>query len=53
MISKFVSLSEVGEATAIHSLVLLFTMLSQMGFEYPLLKNHLLLGLEFIGQLFP
>jgi len=39
MISRFVSLSEVGQATAIYSLVLFFFMLSQMGFEYPLLKK--------------
>lgn len=42
VISKFASTTEIGHATAIYSLVLLITTLTQLGLEYPLLrKSHL------------
>jgi O-antigen/teichoic acid export membrane protein len=39
IISKFVSASEIGQASVIYSSVLLFSTLSQLGLEYPLLKK--------------
>jgi O-antigen/teichoic acid export membrane protein len=39
IISKFTSASEIGQATVTYSLVLLFSTLSQLGLEYPLLKK--------------
>jgi O-antigen/teichoic acid export membrane protein len=39
MILKFVSSYEVGQATTVYSLVLLVSMFTQLGLEYPLLKN--------------
>jgi O-antigen/teichoic acid export membrane protein len=39
IISKFTYVSEIGQATVIYSLVLLFSTLSQLGLEYPLLKK--------------
>jgi len=41
IISKFTTVSEIGEATIVYSLVLLFSTLSQLGLEYPLLKKSL------------
>lgn len=38
VISKFVSTSEIGEATAIYSLVTLTALFTQLGLEYPLLR---------------
>lgn len=39
IISKLISPSEIGQASVIFSLVLLFSTLSQLGLEYPLLKR--------------
>ena len=39
IISKFTHVSEIGQATVIYSLVLLFSTISQLGLEYPLLKK--------------
>ena len=39
IISKLISPSEIGQASVIFSLVLLFSTLSQLGLEYPLLKK--------------
>lgn len=39
LIFRLTSTSEVGQATTVYSLVLLFSMLSQLGLEYPLLKK--------------
>jgi O-antigen/teichoic acid export membrane protein len=39
IISKLISASEIGQASVIFSLVLLFSTLSQLGLEYPLLKK--------------
>ncbi len=39
VISKLISASEIGQASVIFSLVLLFSTLSQLGLEYPLLKK--------------
>lgn len=39
MIFRFASASEVGEATTVYSLVLLFSLIVQLGLEYPLLKK--------------
>ena len=41
IISKFTYASEIGQATVVYSLVLLFSTLSQLGLEYPLLKKSL------------
>lgn len=41
IISKFTNASEIGQATVVYSLVLLFSTLSQLGLEYPLLKKSL------------
>jgi O-antigen/teichoic acid export membrane protein len=41
IISKVTFASEIGQATVIYSLVLLFSTLSQLGLEYPLLKKSL------------
>lgn len=41
IISKLTYASEIGQATVIYSLVLLFSTLSQLGLEYPLLKKSL------------
>src|SRR5688572_24886112 len=38
VISRFVSASDVGEATAIYSLVTLAALFTQLGLEYPLLR---------------
>ncbi|MDQ3902651.1 MAG: hypothetical protein M3247_03215, partial [Thermoproteota archaeon] len=39
IISKISSTSDIGQATVIYSLVLLFSTVSQLGLEYPLLKK--------------
>jgi O-antigen/teichoic acid export membrane protein len=39
IVSKLISASEIGQASIVYSLVLLFSTLSQLGLEYPLLKN--------------
>ena len=39
IISKITTSSEIGQATMISSLVLLITTLTQLGLEYPILKN--------------
>jgi O-antigen/teichoic acid export membrane protein len=39
IVSKLISPSEIGQASVIYSLVLLFSTLSQLGLEYPLLKK--------------
>jgi O-antigen/teichoic acid export membrane protein len=39
IVSKLTSASEIGQATVVYSLVLLFSTLSQLGLEYPLLKK--------------
>jgi O-antigen/teichoic acid export membrane protein len=39
IVSKLISASEIGQASVIYSLVLLFSTLSQLGLEYPLLKK--------------
>jgi len=39
MISKFALVSEIGQAATIFGLVILIGSISQLGFEYPLLKN--------------
>lgn len=39
VISRFASTSEIGHATTIYSLVLLTTMITQLGLEYPLLRR--------------
>ena len=39
IVSKFISASEIGQASVIYNLVLLFSTLSQLGLEYPLLKK--------------
>ena len=39
IISKLTSASEIGQASVMYSLVLLFSTLSQLGLEYPLLKK--------------
>ena len=41
IISKLISPSEIGQASVIYSLVLLFSTLSQLGLEYPLLKKSI------------
>lgn len=41
VISKFATTSEIGHATAVYSLVLMITNITQLGLEYPLLrKSH-------------
>jgi O-antigen/teichoic acid export membrane protein len=39
IVSKLISASEIGQAGVIYNLVLLFSTLSQLGLEYPLLKK--------------
>jgi O-antigen/teichoic acid export membrane protein len=39
IVSKLIPASEIGEASVIYSLVLLFSTISQLGLEYPLLKK--------------
>jgi O-antigen/teichoic acid export membrane protein len=39
VISRFATTSEIGHATTIYSLVLLTTMIAQLGLEYPLLRR--------------
>jgi O-antigen/teichoic acid export membrane protein len=39
IISKFTSTFEVGQATSIYSLILLVSTITQVGLEYPILKN--------------
>jgi O-antigen/teichoic acid export membrane protein len=39
VISRFVSTSEIGEATSVYSLLLLIVIVCQIGLEYPLLKK--------------
>lgn len=41
VISKFASTSEIGHATTIYSLVLMVTTITQLGFEYPLLRKSI------------
>jgi O-antigen/teichoic acid export membrane protein len=41
IISKLIPASEIGQASVIYSLVLLFSTLSQLGLEYPLLKKSI------------
>jgi O-antigen/teichoic acid export membrane protein len=41
IVSKLISPSEIGQASVIYSLVLLFSTLSQLGLEYPLLKKSI------------
>src|SRR5436309_5382422 len=42
VITRFASTTEIGHATAVYSLVLFITTLTQLGLEYPLLrKSHL------------
>src|SRR5690606_32289932 len=41
VVSKFASTSEIGHATTIYSLVLMVTTITQLGFEYPLLRRSL------------
>ena len=43
VISKLTSASELGLAVTVYSLVLLVTTIIQLGLEYPLLKNLILL----------
>lgn len=39
VISKFTTTSEIGHATTVYSLVLMVTTITQLGFEYPLLRK--------------
>lgn len=39
IVSKLIPASEIGQASVVYSLVLLFSTLSQLGLEYPLLKK--------------
>src|SRR5919106_4746093 len=39
VISRFASTSEIGQATSVYSLLLLITIICQIGLEYPLLKK--------------
>lgn len=41
IVSKLIPASEIGQASVIYSLVLLFSTLSQLGLEYPLLKKSI------------
>ena len=49
VISRLASTSEIGQATAVYSLVLLIAALSQIGLEYPLLKKSSLHRSQILG----
>jgi O-antigen/teichoic acid export membrane protein len=50
VISKIVSISEVGQSTAVYSLVILTATIVGLGMEYPLLKNTSSQGPKFVGS---
>jgi O-antigen/teichoic acid export membrane protein len=49
VISRLTLTSEIGQATSVYSLVLLITLLSQIGLEYPLLKKSSLHRSQVLG----
>jgi O-antigen/teichoic acid export membrane protein len=49
IISRFTITSEIGQATSVYSLVLLFSSLAQVGLEYPLLKKSSLHRSQVLG----
>jgi O-antigen/teichoic acid export membrane protein len=49
MVPRFTTSSEIGQATSIYSLVLLFSTIAQLGLEYPLLKRSLTNGSKLFG----
>jgi O-antigen/teichoic acid export membrane protein len=49
VISKFALASEVGQATTVYSLVVLISILIQLGLEYPLLKHSHTQGSRILG----
>jgi O-antigen/teichoic acid export membrane protein len=49
VISRFASTSEIGQATSVYSLLLLITIICQIGLEYPLLKKSSLSRSQVLG----
>jgi O-antigen/teichoic acid export membrane protein len=50
LISKFVTVADVGQSTAVYSLVLLICTIASLGLEYPLLKKSSTEGSKIIGS---
>ena len=48
-ISKIADASDIGNATALYSLVLVFTTMMELGLEYPLLKKSIMYGNQIFG----